>query len=396
MKINPRSLFAGEAITCLKLTESPSAEPASHQAQAVFITAETVAAARRRDALRPPQPGACADVAYGDILVLKRLDDGRMEGEHVPAGRDGGLALRVDTGRGDDLLLPFTGRHMLLARERLGDLSENGVPMDPDMRRVLDGIKGVFDLVIANPDPGRFNDTLIGQAFQSAMIDGCSASEIEIEPEEFGRKARADLMRARIARLEPRHPEALGSAQDPGRILAAAGILRDAAANGPAWTEDALRRAVGDRFRREVLGALTRTPISRMSVVAVSSEDFDMIRSGRVGPRLRGPWISALSDRILDTNGGRAEAVFLSRQGRDLLVVRDQPGVPAVVWSWPTADRFLEVTVHGEHFVNIAREEIPGDAELRRLALVLEQVEAGLDDEGPFSDVAGARASRSA
>lgn len=405
MKINPRALFSTSGISCVKLSLDAATDDLSiAPAHAVFITQESVAAARAKGiAAEPNTP----DVSYGDVLVLTRFADGRSLGEHVPAGRDAGVALRILTEEDGEYLLPFTGKNMLLAREKLFSLSDRGVPLQPEQRKTISGIQGLFEVIMAHPDPDRFGPVLIGQAFQSSMIDSLGDVSMPVSDEEFGRKARADLLRAKIARIDPEHPDALGSARALLQILSNTGINPEAASYGAAATglggaritEDGLRRmvAANDRLSREVFGAMTRTSIENLSAAAISFRDFERIRGGALGPLLSGPWIEAVGDRLEAIFGDRisgyhCDMIIVSRDGQDILTLSDpvsaQNGL-AFIYAWPTAHRLVDAEIGKGHVVNISPEEVPSEGEIRRLATVLDHIEtrAAYEDDPTISDL---------
>lgn len=405
MKINPRGLFTTSGISCVKLLLDEGTDDLNIiPAHAVFITQETVAAARNAGL---PVDRNTPDVAYGDVLVVTRFPDGRSVGEHVPSGRDAGVALRVLVEGEEEFLLPFTGRNMLLARERLLSLSERGVPLQPEMQHVLSGIQGIFEIIMGHPDRDRFGSALVGQAFQSNMIDSLGDIRMSVSDEEFGRKARADLLRAQIARIDPDHPDALGSTRALRHILSQGGILTEATSSGATATamvgaritEEGMRRmvAANDRLSREVFGAMTRTSIENLSAAAISFRDFERIRGGALGPQLSGPWIEAVGERLEEIFGDRmagyhCDMLLVSRDGQDILTVSDpasaQHGL-AFIYAWPTASRLVDAEIGEGHVVNISPEEVPSEQEIRRLSTVLEHIEtrAAYEDDPTIADL---------
>lgn len=412
MKINPRALFMTSGIPCVRLSlDEETDDLGIIPAHAVFITEESVAAARMK---KLPVEANTPDVAYGDVLVISRFPDGNSMGEHVPAGRDAGVALRIVTEEEGEILLPFTGRNMLIAREKLLSLSRRGVPLQPEQRKAMSGIQGIFEIIMAQPDPERFGSSLIGQAFQSSMIDSMGDIRLPVSDEEFGRKARADLLRAQISRIDPDHPDAFGSSRALRQILTQAGINPEAASYGAAATsvgssritEEALRRmvAANDRLSREVFGSMTRTSIENLSAAAISFRDFEKIRGGALGPELSGPWIETVGERLETIFGDRmagyhCDMVMVSRDGQDILTLCDpmsaQNGL-AFIYAWPTAERLVESEIAQGHVVNISPEEIPSELEIRRLSTVLEQIEtrAAYDEDPGITDILQQRLAR--
>jgi hypothetical protein len=387
MKIDPKALLSTSGIGCLRLlrnAETGAIE--ARPARAAFVTRESAALSRTTSGK------VVADVGYGDVLVMVHMPDGSMRGEHAQAGADAGVALEVASASGDSRLIPFTGPSMLTARSMLCELSGSGSVSD-DMRRALEGIRGSFELVAAHPDPSRHRLDLVGQAFHAALIDSFGDLELPFSHEAFGRKARADMIRARIASIDPLHPDALGFARDLPGILEAAGVqiswsggLEAKSDMGFDFSEQGMRRAAAanDGLRRNVFGRATRTPVDRIAMSVIPEDDMESLIDRHLDRRLSGSWIDGLRADLEealgdDMTGGDIEMEMLSIEGRDLMFVRDDISASrghVFVYAWPASDRALVSTSGSRRMLNISPEEIPEIDEIRRLVGSLDQIEA--------------------
>lgn len=407
MKIDPKALFSTSGIGCLRLTRNAeTGAMETHPARAAFVTRESATLSRAVSGK------VVSDVGYGDVLVLVQMPDGSTRGEHAPAGADAGVALEMASQTGDDRLIPFTGPSMLAARSKLGALSISG-SMSDDMRRALDGIRGSFELVAAHPDPTRHRLDLVGQAFHAALIDTFGDISLPFSHEAFGRKARADMIRARIAAIDPLHPDALGFARDLPGILEAAGVdiawaggLDAKAVMGSDFSEQGMRRAVAanESLRRNVFGRATRTPIDRLSMSVIPEDEMETLIARHPDRRLSGAWVEALRAGLEDAlgddmPGGEVEMEMLSIDGRDLMLVRDDVSAArgqVFVYAWPASDRALVSKTDGNRILNVSPEEIPEIEEIRRIAGSLEQIEArsALGEEIFFEAASAQRSAR--
>ena len=402
MKINPGHLFMTSGISCTKVVfDEAAGDVHLLDAVAAFVTEESVAAIRAEAARTPStaDPRIFPEMRYGDLLLTWTDLSGVARGAKVDAGRDAGIQVNLETG-GRKIALPFTGAAMLHARERILHHLASGGEAGQDLARVLGGIQGVLDVVMADPDPKRFDAAVIGGAFAAAMIDALGEVDLPVTPEAFGRKARGDLLRARISKIDPDHPDAIQAARPLQRILQQSGIRIPALSGaevrsgaGFAIGEDALRRMVqaNERLCRDVFGAMTKTSISRLSCVGLPASDYDRIQAALEAHRLSGQWVDRARARITEITralmpGYRCDVAVYALSGRDVLAVRDTVGNAAnlaYIYSWPSVDRLPVAEIEQGRIVNISPEEIPDEAELARLqrALDLLSFSAGNDAE---------------
>lgn len=172
MKIHTKALLDTCGFACKSLAGEPETGGyAELDARAVFITEDSVERARAAQAgLAPFDPSRLPSLRYGDILISRARPDGQKEGLHIPAGRDAGLVVPVTGSDGFERQIPFTGRHMLSARQQLLAMGPRGRQLNADQRTILEGIQGVFEIVAAKADPAVFSEELIGQAFMPSRV----------------------------------------------------------------------------------------------------------------------------------------------------------------------------------------------------------------------------------
>lgn len=301
MKINTKALLDTGGFSCTSLAfNEETGGYAECEARAVFITEETVAGARAAQADMPPvDPSRLPDLRYGDVLVSRAHPDGRKEGLHIPAGRDAGLVIAVLSADGSSQNIPFTGSHMLAARQRLLAMSARGEALSGDQEKILAGVQGVLEIVAARPDPKRFSGDLIGKAFMCSLIDRPNRIELSISDAEFGRKARADMIRAQIAHLSPDHPDGLSpaAAASLDELLREVGVQTGADAirevGGISITEETIRGmvAANPQFCTDVFGSITATPVHRLSAAAITSGEYDLLADELSEHVLTGSWV---------------------------------------------------------------------------------------------------------
>ncbi|MEY8799473.1 hypothetical protein AB9K35_04035 [Leisingera sp. XS_AS12] len=395
MKIHTKALLDTCGFACKSLASDPETGGyAELDARAVFITEDSVERARAAQVgLAPFDPSRLPSLRYGDILISRARPDGQKEGLHIPAGRDAGLVVPVTGSDGFDRQIPFTGRHMLSARQQLLAMGPRGRQLNADQRTILEGIQGVFEIVAAKADPAVFSEELIGQAFMCSLLDHAGRIGTSISDAEFGRKARADMIRAQITRVRPDHPDGLSAAAaaDLDEVFQDIGIRTSAQSGGEIRsiggmevTDEALRGMImsNERLSREVFGALTATPLSRLGAAAVSSMEYDLLADELSDRALTGQWVDRAQRRAQEITGEQMpgytfEMKVFSVDGIDILAIRDSVGSAsgqAFVYSWPTADRIPLAEIGNETVLNISPEEIPGEEEVKRLQGILDSL----------------------
>jgi hypothetical protein len=391
MKLNTRALFQVGSIGCTQKIAGPDGVEARSEARLAYITESSVAAARNLSARDPSfAPGdGDPDVSYGSAVVVSRDAEGVSEGKVLTPGEEAPYFIEVD---GKEFSL--SGRDMLSLREHMIEATRTGETLSVDARHALSGIQEIFEMVASAPDTERFPAHLIAQAYQAAMIDSFGDFELPISDEEFASKSRGDLLRARIGMLDPAHPDGIESARPLRDLLSESGIqvsesgvgaeIRSATARQ--ITEEAIRRTVlaNDRMCREVFGAITGTPIEKLSAAMIPLSGMDRLRKNKSNRRLSGDWIAKATETAKQiTQGGmpgyKFELDVFSEGGRDILAISDNVGQKndvAFIYSWPTADRVPVMEIKSGRILNVSPEEVPDEAELERLSGVLGQLEA--------------------
>ena len=369
-------------------------------ARAAFITEASVARARQAGGrLDAEQSRRMPDLRYGDLLVIIEDPKSGPRGRHVRAGRDAGLAIEVPGVDGFARRVPFTGANMMKARDALVAAKTRAKGMSLDAERALEGINGVFEIICASPDPERFTSEQIGQAYLCGMFEAAGSMELSVSPAQFGRKSRADMIRAQISRVSRIHPDGLFHVDDLGMILSDLGVEpvlqseKQTFDTGQDLSEPALRRMISasPQLRNDVFGALTATRIDAIDILAIGSEDFDTIIEELSEFRLQAQWVDLMRERvtgIMSPAGTRArvDLEMISIDGRDIMLMREgsshRAGV-ALLYSWPSVDRLSVSEIGAHRHLLVAPEEIPEEDEIRALAATLGElrVEMALDAE---------------
>ena len=397
MKVNMKALFSTGAIPCVHVVfDEDTGEELRNDSQLAFVTESTVAAAReiaKRDSAAVPGESE-PDVTYGCAVAISQDDNGKSIGQVVQPGENSDYFLEMNDGD-----FSLTGDGMLVLREKILHMmrSDETLELSQSHRNALGGIQDIFEMVSAVPDEERFPAGLISQAFMASMADSFGDGkeiELPVSDEEFSAKSRADLYRARIGNMDPSHPDGIASAGSLREFLATAGIdvttsgvgveIRGSIASS--INEETMRRLVlsNDRMCREVFGALTATPIERLSAAVIQLSDLEVLRQGKAQNRLSGDWIDKATTTAGNiTRNGMPGYVFemdvFSEGGRDIMTISDnvgrQNGV-AYVYSWPNADRIPYSEIDSGRVLNISPEEIPDKAEIERLQEVIRELEA--------------------
>lgn len=374
MKINVKHLLETSGIDCFRISTGGPEGHEHFKARAAFVTEETVDAARHAASVagERPEPGS-PDVRYGDVLVSWRDSQG-WQGTHAKAGQDAGVYLSMLDEAGRSTVLPFTGMSMFLAHQKLRPRELTG-RIDTHQQRVLDGIRGVFDVVVGAILDDRFPDSLTGMVFACRIAGDGSQPHLDVAPDEFARHAKASMIRARIEMCDPDHPEA---ARECDRL------------------DDILSRVIGKSIS-PVLRQGTGTPIDEqflrkiaaaapgMSARALTSEDMALFGRGAARRRLSGAWVNAASSRLDEMSenlgpgtAGQIEIFNLGR--RDIVAIRDsmsdQSG-SVFLYSWPEYDRMPVSRVDRSLVFHLSPEEIPSKLELAKLRSALDELEYG-------------------
>lgn len=389
MKISVKHLLATNGIHCVKISQAGSAGMAQFDARAAFVTETTVEDARRSAMEAGEKPEAAApDLRYGDVLVSWKDGSGH-QGVHASAGQDAGIHILLTSDAGASIL-PFTGMSMVAAHDSLIELARRGSISD-QQQRVLQGIQGVYDVVMAAVLEKRFPDRLTGMVFASKISGGGQQPIIGVEPAAFARHAQANMIRARISAIDPDHPEAAMSCDSLEDILERVlghkpdEVLRQGM--GAPIDEALLRRIAKSTpgLSEKLLGALSRTPPARMSARAISTEDMALLARGISRNRLSGAWVDEASRRLDEIGGsivpGTSGAVeFFTVGRRDILAMRDsisEQSGSVFLYSWPSYDRIPASKVDGEVIFHVSREEIPAAMDVARLRSTLDELDYG-------------------
>jgi len=371
MRVNARALLNVAGVGCLHEDEAGVSRPA----RVAIVTEETVRAARDQGA---SDPGLRAteespQLRYGGALAY--VDDGSG-----PARRE-----ILAPGEGDAFRLPcglrFLGRHMLTAERALPD---RGGGDRPFLRSL---IRSVFALVASVPDPDRFPEHLIAQAYRSSLRDAFGEARLPITDEALVLKSRSDLIRSRIAALDPKHPDALGATAPLARILDSAGLdVRgdgvDIPGIGRITRFQARRLMESGPYREGLFDRLTRTSPARIEGVVLPLEEARSLEAAIPGSRRTGAWAEAvqiLAGELTGSGHGgyRLTLSLLSAQGRDLLVMTDTVGDlngVSLLFSWPSHERAPVLQSPDGPVYALCPEEAPPAEEVIRLERVLQEL----------------------
>lgn len=368
MRVNARALLRAAGVGCL-LDEGGG--PA-RSARVALVTEETVRAARALGvadpALRVTEAsprlrygGALAFVAEGEATRRVVLAPGEGDGFRLPCGAR------------------FLGRHMFAAE---GALPDGGEGERPFLRSL---IRSVFRLVAAVPDPERFPEHMIAQAFRSSLRDAFGSASLPMSDEALVLKSRADLIRSRIGALDPAHPDALRRADPLARVLDDAGLdVRSDGVEVPGLGRvtrfEARRLTETGPYRSGLFEKVTRTPPARIEAVVLPLAEARTLEAALSGSRLSGGWVDAVRTGLRELTGSGALGLTLFlhvSRGRDLLLMTDRVGEEsgvALLFSWPSHERAPVFSGPGGPVYAFCPEEAPGPEELIRLDRVLDEL----------------------
>lgn len=387
MILSPAHLFQAAGIECWHIARDPlSEEIRKLRSKAVFVIDETAEACRVLEA-------ASVDGAeklhrqkfrFGDIVFARQLEDGTVERGIVPNGQDAALIIEVPDGAGTRAV-PFTGDHLLSARETLLSLQSRGASLDGNAQRVLASVSGLFEMVNGNPDSTRFSQNLIGMACKALVADQVPGIRFCLDDAQFARLCTANALRARIGEIELHNPDALAFRSSHEEVIQGYGVDLDfrsgSAHRSP--MRDAMRGLMAghDREMAAIFGSLTATPVPTMKVSAVGLEDFQLLCERVDTSRLSGPWVDLACQRFEDTLAGSEAshfvAVLATAEGRDILLISGDPDRDATigyVCSWPTVERSLATDYRGRILANFSPEEAPDPEDVERLRSVLAEL----------------------
>lgn len=384
--------------SCIALPkDDPGGE--GHPARAAFITEASVNEARRFGGrLEPEIAKRAPDLRYGDLLVVTE-GPGGPRGRHVRAGRDAGLVMEIPGADGYPRRVPFTGASMMRAREALLAAKMRAKAQVVDHERALQGINGVFEVICVNPDPDRFSPDQIGQAYLCGMFEAAGSLELSVTAAEFGRKSRADMIRAQISRMSRVHPDGLFHVDDLGMMLSTLGIEPDEGEDkfqigqGAGISPSAIRRMISSnpQLREHVFGALTATKFEAIEIMAISASDYDTIIDEFDEYRLEAQWVDLMRSRVESVLSSEATPAkvgleLMSIDGRDIMLMRESANSISgmvLLCSWTSVDRLSVSEIGAHRHLLVAPAEIPSEADIKRLAATLSELrlEAAMDVE---------------
>lgn len=384
MKLDAEVLFRSGGIDCFRAIADPQAGTASLvPARAVFITESTVCACRAPGVSTGSR--ALRDFNLGDIVVAQEDATGHTRGFIAPNGQDAGLLLEIED-QGMNRVIPFTGIHMLTARQTLLAAVSAASAHDLHLRRALSAIDEMFELIRAADDVDRFSDDLRGLAFHAAMLDQSPATRVHVPMEALGRFCLASRLRASLQAIDPTHPDAIAARGMHDDIINDLGVSPDARSTGSVHDGRGHATPV-DMLLRAALGKITSTPPARIEASILEVSDLAYLEEALDPHRLTGPWVDAFStflraqiqapghlDPSWPGSALRPVITLAAIDGRDLLLVGfpfDATSAVRHVLSWPTSDRHLVSPIDGGAVMNLSPEDIPDRQEVERLAASL-------------------------
>lgn len=367
MRVNAIALMRAAGVSC-QFEEAPGR---NIPARVALVTEETVRAAR---ALAGEDPSLQAgdgspQLRYGGALAY--------------VGSGSARRLVLPPGEGDAFMLPggvrFLGRHMLEAERHLSGSGAGG-----EAGLLLACLRSVLRMVATVPDEDRFAPHLIVQGCLFSLRDAFGEARLPVGEGALILRSRADLIRARIATVDPNNPDALGASTPFPRLLDRCGV--DARSDGVRvsgmglLTRSGLRHMVEEGALRDGLFTrICRTPPERIEAVALSTEEAARLDRSLEAARLSGPWVDAVRGagaRLTGsgTSGYRLDLTLYAADGRDLMLMSDTVGQEtgvSILFSWPSRDRSPTLETPEGPVYAICPEEIPNKDEVIRLERVL-------------------------
>jgi hypothetical protein len=371
MRVNAIALMRAGGVSCL-FEEAPGQ---TIPARIALVTEETVRAARSLAGEDPSlQAGdGSPQVRYGGALA------------YVGSGTSRRLILQP--GEGDPFMLPgrtrFMGRNMLDAERHLsGSRASQG-----ETGLLLSCLRSILRMVATVPDEDRFPPYLIVQGCLFSLREAFGDARLPLREDALILKSRADLLRARIAALDPRSPDALGASTPLPRLLDRSGLeARSDGVRVPGMgllTRSDLRHILEEGALRDGLfKKITRTPPERIDAVALSTKEAARLDRSLEPSRLSGLWVDAVRDLGADLtgsgiNGYRLDLTFYGVDGRDLMMMSDTVGQEtgvSILFSWPSGERVPTIETPEGPVYAICPEEVPKRDEVIRLERVLAEL----------------------
>ena len=322
-----------------------------------------------------------SDEVEGNVL--------RADGDGIPLLAEGGANARI-------MERLHAWLHSTQARDSL----------DPDKRTQLK--QNLFDFVKAVAE--RTGDRSFARTACTMQI--LHAYGDVAMPEGMDRYLESKAIRAEIARLDPDHPDALGSTAPVSELLQRHGVMRTAQhgisvrTGGGHLVND---ETLGEMFRanqklcEDVFHPLTSQPIEDISLGLLKMEEYETLVGSLAGDgrELSGEWVQQACARmteVVEAGVGedyRFESSFWTSEGRDILLI-SEPEMPlhqgeagmAYFYSWPSESR-KPVMDWEQRVSGVSPEDIPSADEVARLRtaldeLVPEQELEPVDDDDPY------------
>lgn len=382
MKLNPASMLAVAGIDCVHFVADAEGISEKYPVRAAFVTEEAVAASRAADRLANAIPTpAWPDLRYGSVLTVKTMPDNSAAKVIHGPGQDAGIYLDEVDGEN---CLGFTGSLMADCRWRL--TGKASLRSDISHRDAMLGLLFVQELIASDPDPEKYPLNVIRDAFLCSMSLSDIRAGMTVSDEEFVRKARSDLVRAMISRLDPAHPDALQAKPVSLDVILGDFGLNDLTASDA--THKAMGEVIGrDRLKsmirqskglsEDVFGVLTRTPVEEISCGLTDAKGFSDLcdELTACGAAHGGDWSNAVRRRIDEVLASRMpdyrfEMALGSLKGQDILGIQDKVGGSrgnGYLYAWPTADRLPAMRIGTKSVLSLSKADIPTATELNQL-----------------------------
>jgi hypothetical protein len=364
MRINAIALMRAAGVRCLY--EEGGAGP--FPARIALVTEESVRAARalaeRDSSLRATETSP--QLRYGGALAYVGSGTARR---HVLLPGEGNAFMLQGRFR-------FLGNHMLDAERVLSGSPE----LPAESYLLLSSLRSVLRLVATVPDEDRFPQHLIVQACRFSLRDAFGDARLPVGEVALSQRSRAELIRGRIAAIDPKNPDALGACAPFARLLDRAGA--DVRIDGlrvsgiGVLNRNGIRPLVeGGAWRDGLFSRVTRTPPENIDAVALPTEEAARVELHFKDARLTGPWVDGvrtIGDMLTGsgTNGYRLDLTFYAVEGRDLMMMSDTVGQEtgvSILFSWPSCDRAPTIETSEGPVYAICPEEVPSQDEVIRL-----------------------------
>lgn len=388
MLVNAERLIEASGISCFVADVHASSEhddAVLTEARLAFVTPNSLSR-MERSGIGTSAAAQRVKVEYGDIVMRWKLPSGKPAGRHLRCGLDAAVYIELEGGDGPSAL-PFTGRSMHRARMSLLSRIDQGRELTQDQSRIFDGISEVFEIIQARPDPRRYGEEMIGQAFFANFTNiskGVSIGEPE-DMKAFSRIARHAMLHAQLrGRGKPgseRYHVHEGFEDLIHRLSPQAtvsGLLgmfsqKRSAAN-PIQVHD--RPAA-------LLRQLTTVHPDKVDAMQFRAGPGEAVLKALEENRLDGAWIRAARKMAYDQIAGARISIY-GIAGRDILAVED--GSSISLFSWPSESRSMLVRDGSRMQIAFSMSEAPEESYLADLAAA---IDAG-DLPRPVMSTAGA------